>query len=774
MKRFWFFNLPQSPHQHIFSIFLTAFVIIETSLSENCSDIQIAQLCINSSIIGMNTTLKPLSSLNCKKLQVNQFSSMGWPFITTILFITFNNRREKNNPIILHLIIMLSTFLQLTDIMFYLNFIGEIGYIQLNTHISIFIVKLIQLICITKDFFTLRTHPFSKLDQQLVVKQYQKWICDNKIILLAEKYRLLEMETLVFKSSIQEQVEIQTETISMQQQKFNTFLEFLKQNTQKLHFEKENLCIVLKDKAQHIKYSVQLSELQLSQISEKYFAIKYDIILNHESHKKTKFNQNFVSSLSHKLKTPLSSALVHLSALLKDESIIESIKSNHLIPAYLNCQLQLYSVQDIMDYLNQNYQKLEPRAQPIDLIKVVQNALKLVEYSCKQKQIQLKFTVNQQEKEEYDPVLFMTDENKLSRILLNIINNSYRYTSQNGYISIDLNTNVNNQAHFKIKDNGVGITKQKQIQLNQLLSNKINLFKTQKDIYIGLGLQVSNQLVKILNNTQTPISFKVNKFTVFKFQIDSLHDLQSASLFQSQRNIESYRSARCISVVSGAKSQSLYSQINRQISNMDDEIKFSIDDIEFEPTQQKLLVMRCQSQIRKNSQIESGKPLIVNTLYPQITKQSSMGLINQSDFDQDYILIVDDEPFNHVSISLILKQINITQIKSAYNGQECLDFIRVNQDKIRLVLMDVDMPVMNGIQATKRIIDQQKLFIWKQFPIIGFTAHQDMKTQQQCLQAGMLIVLQKPVLSKSLYDVIKLVEDSDALENLKRHSSQIL
>lgn len=61
------------------------------------------------------------------------------------------------------------------------------------------------------------------------------------------------------------------------------------------------------------------------------------------------------------------------------------------------------------------------------------------------------------------------------------------------------------------------------------------------------------------------------------------------------------------------------------------------------------------------------------------------------------ILIVDDEPFNHVSLSMMLKNLKCNAIESSYNGAECLDKVRRMDGCIRAVLMDVDMPIMDGV-----------------------------------------------------------------------------
>jgi len=113
------------------------------------------------------------------------------------------------------------------------------------------------------------------------------------------------------------------------------------------------------------------------------------------------------------------------------------------------------------------------------------------------------------------------------------------------------------------------------------------------------------------------------------------------------------------------------------------------------------------------------------------------------------VLLVEDTPFNQEIATAFLKQININ-VELVQNGQEAVDFLSVdtNVSSISAVLMDVQMPVMDGFEATRRIRSQLDL---KSMPVIAMTANAMKGDEQKCLNAGMDDYISKPVSQDVLY-----------------------
>jgi len=116
------------------------------------------------------------------------------------------------------------------------------------------------------------------------------------------------------------------------------------------------------------------------------------------------------------------------------------------------------------------------------------------------------------------------------------------------------------------------------------------------------------------------------------------------------------------------------------------------------------------------------------------------------------ILAVDDHPVNQVFVQKLLKRLEFKNIDLAENGQQALDMIAEN--KYDLVLMDCQMPVVDGYQATKTLREQEKLTD-QRLPIIALTANAMVGDREKCIQSGMDDYLSKPIKPDKLMALIQ-------------------
>ena len=122
--------------------------------------------------------------------------------------------------------------------------------------------------------------------------------------------------------------------------------------------------------------------------------------------------------------------------------------------------------------------------------------------------------------------------------------------------------------------------------------------------------------------------------------------------------------------------------------------------------------------------------------------------------DLNTILIVDDHPINQKVVQTMLKMLGY-KVDVASNGQEGLDAVKGND--YEMVLMDIQMPVMDGLEATKAIrqLDPKIHGTKHQIPIIAITANAMLGDDQTCFEAGMNEYLAKPIQKPDLERVIK-------------------
>ena len=114
------------------------------------------------------------------------------------------------------------------------------------------------------------------------------------------------------------------------------------------------------------------------------------------------------------------------------------------------------------------------------------------------------------------------------------------------------------------------------------------------------------------------------------------------------------------------------------------------------------------------------------------------------------VLLVEDHPMNRQLLQVLLDKLGIQTI-TAENGQQALECLAKSPENFDAVLMDVQMPVMDGIQATQRIREDARL---ADLPIIAVTANAMSDERALCLHAGMQDYLSKPVSRQALHEVL--------------------
>jgi len=131
-------------------------------------------------------------------------------------------------------------------------------------------------------------------------------------------------------------------------------------------------------------------------------------------------------------------------------------------------------------------------------------------------------------------------------------------------------------------------------------------------------------------------------------------------------------------------------------------------------------------------------------------------------YDNLRILIVDDNATNHLVVNSLLSSV-VSEILTANNGREALDVLEVHE--VDVVLMDIHMPVMDGIEATLAIRNSSQA--WSNVPIIALTADPQYQQHRLCVNIGMDSALSKPVKLTSIltaFDKVLGQKDLDANE----------
>ncbi|CAD8127251.1 unnamed protein product [Paramecium sonneborni] len=505
-----------------------------------------------------------------------------------------------------------------------------------------------------------------------------------------------------------------------------------------------------------------------------------------------KFKLSLAKIFTHKLKTPLNTTLGFLQAIVQENNTIdEQVKASFLKPAFINSKIQYYQVQDILDYVNSN-NLVSFQVSKVNLHKTLQLIYDMIELQCRAKQIQVIFTVNSKPFDANErPIYLTTDQLRLERILFNLLNKSYRHTQIKGKIQLNVDIlSENNQVQFKINDNVQGFKQEQVEQINnfaRLQNQCINGFRNSivkgSTFKFSLTLQITNKLIYFLSDFQCSLQINHNQDEGASYQFFINLNCQQVNIPQSLEMSQKNSSFQQKS--SGSFKQHMPNHISLFLKNQNQQSRDKVleeCEIEEEPLANKPLQLSTQmvqnspkgTMLQSHPIQQSIFPFHKSVYHKEMNDKSLTisvafdhsfnvkRVIDSIDIRQDTnqtIMLVDDEPFNHDTLKLMLKSLGFKNFISAYHGQQCIELVKKHYRTIKIIFMDLDMPIMGGLKATKLLLQQMQDGEIDFIPIVACTAHDDKDTQQECIEAGMICIIAKPVFKRSLQETFLTINE---------------
>ena len=515
--------------------------------------------------------------------------------------------------------------------------------------------------------------------------------------------------------------------------------------------------------------------------------------LTQDLRKATKAKSDFLARMSHEIRTPLN-AIIGLTK-LSQRAAEDKEQQTNLIQIEGASQTLLGIINDILDFSKIEAGKLDIESTQFNLDALVNQTIRLHRARAQEKHIELIQHISRDV-----PLNLIGDPLRIQQVLNNLLSNALKFT-EDGLISVSVRCKQvadDIQLEFEVKDSGVGLSTAHQAQLFQPF-NQGDESISRRYGGTGLGLSICKQLTALMGG-EIWVESQLGKGSIFHFTVQVKHDTSQQIVSPSNQlsalkvliadDIDVSRNAilEALSVANihadiatGGKDSIVKMRAALATSSPYDVLilDWNMPDIdglevaaiinqEFSIKQPKVIMLYAFESPRMRELANQlgirnfiKKPFSASELIDTLqelclnvkVKTLPQDILTVPDLKGTRVLFVEDNALNQKVTLGLLKDTQAT-VEVANNGLEALNRLREDSD-FDVLLMDIQMPVMDGLTATKHIRKELKLTL----PIIATTAHAMQQDIDKSLAAGMDGHINKPVDPNRFYDVLVEVLD---------------
>lgn len=497
----------------------------------------------------------------------------------------------------------------------------------------------------------------------------------------------------------------------------------------------------------------------------------------------------FLANMSHEIRTPMNGVMGAIDLLL--DTKLSEAQRRLAEASKKSARSLLVLLNDILDLSKVESGQMTLREEDASLVSIFEEVASALSFEAEQKKLELVCPANKLPLTDY-----RVDSVRLRQILLNLVGNAVKFT-ESGFIVVSCHeigrSDKESVLEFRVKDSGIGIRPEEKNKLFQRFKQLDNS-STRRAQGSGLGLAIVKQLVDLMGGSLR-VSSEPGKGTEFVFTLNlKFATVQKPSPLQARQSgflgtvhlalegkhtsayiaellrhwgyahrvhdagsatdlsVETFKNGDVL-LVSARLAASGLAHLDRLAEQADIKIGLLIAQSE-QTLLDTLAGLKRTDRIIMKPLVQADVRRALNALTDNTNNAQQPVAQASAENRPRYrgrVLVVEDSTMNQMVICKVLEAMGI-EVLVANNGQESIDMLQ--KEAFDAVLMDGQMPVMDGYEATRIIRSGTLEGINQSIPVIALTAHAMSGEDQRCYDAGMNDYLTKPLSREKLNEVL--------------------